>query len=158
MQTVRAVIHVDAPRDRVWALYDDIPGTPAWVPFSEEILFVSGPAGVGTVYRERTRLGGIADVGEWTITEHEPPRRQVHVSTDMGMHSTLIIEMAEAGTGTRLAQRVELSSRLPSIVGWAHEVVFAVVARHGIRAAVRGAARHLDPATSSPAVPTASDT
>lgn len=80
------------------------------------------------------------------------------MSTDKGMHSTLIIEMAEAGAGTRLTRRAVLRSTLPSVIGWAHEVVFAVVARHGIGRAVRGAARHLESAASSRAGTTASDT
>lgn len=145
MRTVRASRLVAAPLARVWALYDDIANTPAWVPFSEEILSLSpGPTDVGTVYRERTSLAGIRDVGEWEITEHDPPTRQVHVSTDKGMRSELVITMADAGDGvTWLAQAVHLRSTLPGPFGWAHEVVFAAVARHGIRGAVDGAAAYL---------------
>lgn len=139
MRTIRASRLIDAPRERVWALYDDIPNTPAWVPFSEEILYVSGPAAVGTVYRERTRLGGIADVGEWTITHHDAPRRQVHRSTDKGMDSTLIITMVAVGGRTHLTQVVILRSRLPGVLGWLHERIFATVGQGGIEGAVRAA-------------------
>ena len=53
-----ASIQIDAPVEAVWNLYADVEGSVEWVPFAEEILFVSGPAGLGQVYRERTRQGG----------------------------------------------------------------------------------------------------
>src|SRR6185503_21175185 len=62
---LRASIRIDASPRRVWDLYADVGGSVDWVPFAEEILFVSGPAGLGQVYRERTRLGGMSDVLEW---------------------------------------------------------------------------------------------
>ena len=141
MRTIRASRLVPAPRAEVWALYDDIEHTPDWVPFSEEILFVSSPAGVGTVYRERTRLGGVAGVGEWTITHHDAPRRQVHISTDYGMDSTLIITMLDLRGRTHLSQVVVLRSRLPGLLGRLHENVFSFVARSGVESAVDGARR-----------------
>jgi hypothetical protein len=60
MHHLRASTWIDAPPQRVWDLYADVEGSVAWVPFAEEILSVSGPAGLGQVYRERTRLGGIS--------------------------------------------------------------------------------------------------
>jgi hypothetical protein len=150
MRTIRASRLIDAPRERVWALYDDIPNTPAWVPFTEEVLAVSGPAGVGTVYRERTRLGGISDVGEWTITHHEPPLRQVHLSTDKAMDSTLIITMLEVGRRTHLTQVVVLRSRLPGLLGRLHERLFAIVGRTGIEGAVSAAQRWFSTAIVQP--------
>ena len=141
MRTIRASRLVPAPRAAVWALYDDIEHTPEWVPFSEAILSVSGPAGVGTVYRERTRLGGIAGVGQWTITHHDAPRRQVHASRDYGMDSTLIITMLDLRGRTHLSQVVVLRSRLPGVIGRLHEAVFSLVARSGIESAVDAARR-----------------
>ena len=63
-----------ASRDEVWQLYDDIAGTPRWVPGVREIVYVSGPARIGTVYRERTRLS----TAQWEIVEYRRPTRQVH--------------------------------------------------------------------------------
>ena len=59
MRRVEAAALVGASRDEVWELYDDIAGMPRWVPSVREIRYVSGPARVGTVYRERTRIAGI---------------------------------------------------------------------------------------------------
>lgn len=139
MRIIRATCTVPAPRTSVWGLYDDIANTPAWVPFSEEILYLSGPAAVGTVYRERTRLGGLSDVGEWTIVHHDAPRRQVHHSSDRRMDSSLVITMTEVGGQTRLAQVVILRSRLPGPLGRLHERLFSLVARTGVEGAVAAA-------------------
>lgn len=78
MHHLRASIEIAIPPEQAWELYADVEGSVAWVPFAEEILSVSGPAGLGQVYRERTRLGGVADVAdvadvaEWTIIESDP--------------------------------------------------------------------------------------
>ena len=47
MRRIRASIRVNAPPQRVWELYADVEGSVDWVPFAEEILSVSGPAGLG---------------------------------------------------------------------------------------------------------------
>ena len=123
MRRVTTAIDIDAPARDVWDLYADVPHSPDWVPFSEEILYVSGPPGVGQVYRERTRLLGISDVAEWRIIEWEPPRRQVQLSTDKGMDARLVIEVEplepfDAGR-SRVRQDAIFESRLPGPVGWA---------------------------------------
>ena len=89
MRRVSAAIEIDAPAQAVWDLYADVPRSTDWVPFAERILYVSGPPGLGQVYRERTRLLGISDVAEWRIIEWEPPRRQVQLSTDKRMDARL---------------------------------------------------------------------
>jgi hypothetical protein len=132
-------MQINAPPQRVWDLYADVERSVGWVPFAEEILFVSGPAGLGQVYRERTRLGGISDVAEWTVIEWDPPRRQVQRSTGKGMDSRLVIAVEPSGGGSLARQEVILDSRAPGPLGWLHERVFGVVARRGIRSALRAA-------------------
>src|SRR5262249_44149526 len=121
MRRVEAEALVGASRDEVWQLYDDIAGTPRWVPFVREVLYVSGPARVGTVYRERTRLAGLPSTAQWEIVEHRRPTRQVHVSDGPGMESSLVITFEGRGTGTWVHQSAELRSRLWGPFGWAHE-------------------------------------
>lgn len=145
MRRVEASALVASPAERVFALYDDIPNTPDWVPFVAEILSVSpGRTGVGTVYREKTKLAGMPSVGEWRIAEHRPPREQVHVSTDLGMDSRLTITFVTRGSGTMLTQQVDLRSRLPGPLGWLHELIAAAVASGGMRGAVAGAKKALE--------------
>jgi hypothetical protein len=145
MRRVEASALVASSAERVFALYDDIPNTPDWVPFVAEILFVTpGRTGVGTVYREKTKLLGLPSVNEWRVEEHRPPREQVHVSSDLGMDSRLTITFVTRGSGTLLTQRVDLRSRLPGPLGWIHELVTAAVASGGMRAAVAGAKKALE--------------
>ena len=146
MHRIVATIRIDASPRNVWDLYADVEGSVEWVPFAEEILFVSGPAGLGQVYRERTRLGGITDVAEWTVIEWDPPRRQVQRSTGKGMESRLVIEVEPDGTGARARQGVVLDSRAPGLLGWLHERIFGIVARRGIEAALRAARTRLESA------------
>ena len=150
----RASIRTEAPPRRVWDLYADVEGSVEWVPFVKEILFVSGPAGLGQVYRERTRFGGVSDVAEWTVIEWDPPRRQVQRSTGKGMDSRLVIVVEPDGAGAVARQEVLLESRAPGPLGWLHERVFGLVARRGIDAALAAAKRQLEvERPSSPEVP-----
>src|SRR5687768_10821863 len=121
MRRLRGSIRIDVPPERVWDLYADVQGSVDWVPFVQEILSVSGPAGLGQVYRERTKLGGISDVAEWTVIEWDPPRRQVQRSTGKGMDSRLFIEVEPAGDGTVARQDIVLESRAPGLLGLLHE-------------------------------------
>ncbi len=139
MRRAEAEALVGASRDEVWDLYDDIAGTPRWMPLVEAVVYVSGPARVGTVYRKRTRLVGLADTGQWEIVEHRRPVRQVHVSSDRGLDSTLIITFEARGTGTWVHEATELRSRLWGPLGWLHEAVAIIAAGRSIRAAVAGA-------------------
>jgi hypothetical protein len=141
MWQVMAEALVGASREEVWELYDDIAGTPRWVPFVEDIVYVSGPARVGTVYRERTRLAGVRDTGQWEIVEHRRPVRQVHVSWDKGLESRLVITLDARGTGTLVTETAEIRSRLWGPFGWLHEAIASVPAGHGVRGAVAGAKR-----------------
>jgi Polyketide cyclase / dehydrase and lipid transport len=143
---VSAAARIDAPADVIWELYADVPGTVDWVPFTEEILEVVGPPGLGQRYTERTRLLGIADVAEWEIVAWDPPRRQVQASHGFGMASLLTIEIGPDpdGDGCLVRQRAELRSRLIPPVGWLHEAAFSLVARHGLRRAVSAAKAHLE--------------
>jgi hypothetical protein len=149
MKRLAVSTHIACGPQAVWDLYADVPGSVDWVPFAEEILYVSGPPGLGQVYRERTRLAGLSSVSEWTIVEWDPPRRQVQLSEAFKMDSRLMIEVTPGETGTRLTQSVELRSQLPGALGRLHEAAFGRVAGRGIRQAVAAARRRLE--THSPA-------
>jgi len=111
------------------------------VPFVEEVLYVSGPARAGMVYRERTKLGGLPATEQWEIVEYKPMSRQVHVSFDHAMESALVISFEARGTGTWVHQAAELRSTLRGPIGWLHELLASFPAGHGVRAAVTGAKR-----------------
>jgi uncharacterized protein YndB with AHSA1/START domain len=135
---------VAAPPERVWALYSDMERTVEWVPFVEEVLYVSGPLEVGMVYRERTRLLGITGVQEWRVVELEAPSRRVEVSRDLAMDGTLVITLRPVAGGTRLRQEARFRSRLPPPLGWLHEAGFALVSRWAMARAIEGAKRTVE--------------
>ena len=139
MRRVEAEALVGASRDEVWALYDDIAGTPRWLPFVEDVVYVSGPARVGTVYRERTRVAGVRGTGQWEIVVHRRPTQQVHVSHGGAIDTTLIVTFEARGTGTWVHQAAELRSTLWGPLGWLHEALAIVPAGWEVRAAVAGA-------------------
>jgi hypothetical protein len=141
MRRVEAEALVGASRDEVWALFDDIAGTPRWMPLVREVVYVSGPAHVGTVYRQRTRLRGLRDTGQWEITEHRRPIRQVHVAVGGGLESRLIITFEGRGTGTWVHEAMELRSGVRGPVGWVHEVIASFVAGVTVRSSVAAAKR-----------------
>jgi len=141
MRRVEAEALVGASREEVWELYDDIAGTPRWVPHVVEVVYVSGPARVGTVYRERTRRLGVRGAGQWEIVEHRRPTRQVRVCHDGSLHRALVITFEARGTGTWVHQAAEVRSRLWGPLGWLHEAVAIVPAGWGVSATVAGAKR-----------------
>ena len=144
MRRIEATAWIGADPQVVWDLYADVERSVEWVPFAEEILYVSGPAGLGQVYRERTRLAGVRDVAEWRVIEWEPPRRQVQLSMGKKAESRLIIEIAPERGGSRVRQAAELHSELPGPIGWLHELIFGTVAGRGLRGAVEAARRTLE--------------
>ena len=141
---VAASVWIGVSPQEVWDLYADVEGSVEWVPFAEEIVSISGPAGLGQVYRERTRLGGVSAIAEWTIVEWDPPRRQVQRSAGKGMDSRLVIEVEPAPNGSIVRQQAILESRAPGPLGWLHERVFGLVAGRGIAAALRAAKARLE--------------
>src|SRR3954454_6233491 len=118
MRRVEAEALVGASRDEVWRVYDDIAGTPRWVPGVQEILYVSGPSRLGTVYRERTRVAA----AQWEIIEYRRPTRQVHESTEGPLARRRTLTFEARGSGTWVHEAVELRSTLWGPVGWLHEL------------------------------------
>lgn len=138
MRRVQSPALVGASRDEVWRLYDDLRGAPGWMPGVRGIEYVSGPAGLGTVYRERTTgLAGLfGGTRQWEIVEHRPLVRQVRLSRGGAMERRLVIRLEGRGTGTRVRQAVELRSALWGPVGWLHEQLAAIPAAWWVRATV----------------------
>lgn len=141
MRRVEAEALVGARRDEVWALYDDIAGRPRWLPYVRDIVYVSGPARVGTVYRERTGLGVLGGLGQWEIVEHRRPVRQVHRSRSRRLETLMIVTFEARGTGTLVRQGAELRSTLWGPLGWLHEWVAGAGAGRAVHLAVAGAKR-----------------
>jgi len=141
MRRIEAEALVGASRDEVWELYDDIAGEPRWMPNVRAVLYTSGPARVGTVYRERTSVFGFPATAQWEVVEHRRLKVQVRETTDAWMRRTLTLTFEGRGTGTRVHHALELRSRLWGPVGWLHEQLLAAVAGADLRATAAGAKR-----------------
>jgi uncharacterized membrane protein len=140
MRRVEADALVGASRDEVWQLYDDIAGMPRWVPSVREVLYVSGPSRVGTVYRERNRLS----TTQWEIVEHRRPTRQVHLAAEGALERARILTFEARGSGTWVHQALELRSSLWGPVGWLHELTAAMLAGAWVQATVASAKRSFE--------------
>lgn len=141
MRRVEAEALVGASRDEVWRLYDDIAGMPRWVPFVREIVYVSGPSRVGTVYRQRGRLAGLPSTQQWEIVEYRRQTLQVHEARTRGLEVRLLLRFEARGTGTLVRQAAELRSGLWGPLGWVHEALAAIPVAWGVRGAAAGAKR-----------------
>ena len=141
MRHVEAEALVGASRDEVWSLYDDIPGMPRWVPFMREIVYVSGPSRVGTVYRQRGNLGGLPTTQQWEIVEYRRQSLQVHEALVLGLEIRLVLHFEARGSGTLVHQAAELRSGFWGPIGWLHEALVAVPVASSVRRAAAGAKR-----------------
>ena len=113
-------------------------------PLSRRSLDVSGPPGLGQVYRERTKLAGVTDVSEWRVIEWDPPRRQVQCSSAKNLDTRLVIEVEQVGGASLVRETAILDSRLPLPFDWLHEALFSIVSRQRLRSALGGAKRYLE--------------
>ncbi len=135
MRRVEAEALVGASRDEVWLLLDDLVGMPRWLPRVRAVS-PSGPAHVGTLYRERTTLLGIPRTRDWEIVEHRRPVRQVRLAADGGLERALVLGLDARGSGTRLRAEVELRSGLPFPLGMLHEMLATFAAGIAARSLV----------------------
>jgi carbon monoxide dehydrogenase subunit G len=111
MRRVEAEALVGASRDEVWRLLDDLEGMPRWLP-GIRMVTTSGPAHVGTLYREQSALLGFPRTREWEIAEHRPLQRQTRVSRDGSLERELVLMLDTRGSGTRLRAELRLRSSL----------------------------------------------
>ena len=122
MRRVEAEALVGASRDEVWQLLDDLGGMPRWLP-GVRAVSSSGPARVGTLYRERTMTLGVPRTRDWEIVEHRPPARQVRVAREGRLERAVVLSLDARGSGTRLRAELELRSTLAFPLGVVHEML-----------------------------------
>jgi hypothetical protein len=140
MRRVEAEALVGASRDEVWRLYDDIAGTPRWVPGVREIVYVSGPSRLGTVYRKRTRVA----TAQWEIVDYRRPTRQMHESLEGTLRRARKLTFEARGSGTWVHEAVELRSSLWGPFGWIHELLAALPAGLDVQGTVSAAKRSFE--------------
>jgi uncharacterized protein YndB with AHSA1/START domain len=133
MRRIVAETLIGASKDEVWALLDDLAGMPRWLARVRAVTSISGPAHVGTMYRERTTILGIPSARDWEITEHRKPTRQVRVAEDGGLRRQMTLVLEPRGTGTLLHATMELQTIMPGPAGALLEMAASLTAAWGIR-------------------------
>ncbi len=106
MAEIEQSIDIAAPPDRVWAVLNDLGRLGEWV--EEHRGFPDGPPGAlreGVEYRQTLRAAGQDVDIEWTVVEHDEPRRLAFDgSGPAGSSATLRYALEPHGDGaTRLA-------------------------------------------------------
>lgn len=132
MRRVEAEALVGASRDEVWDLIDDLAGMPRWLPGLRSVV-PSGPAHVGTLYREQTSTLGVSRTRDWEIVEHRRPGRQVRVSREGSLERALVLTLDSRGSGTRLRAELELRSAVAFPLGLVHEMLSTFAAGFAAR-------------------------
>ena len=112
MMEVTAYAVVSAPPERVWELLSDTSRYADWVAGTDAVTRTDGPARQGSTYDEvNPILGPWKAKSSWTVTEFEPPRRQVHRGTGLPLSEEfdVIFELAPEGgaTGFTLSLRAK---------------------------------------------------
>jgi uncharacterized protein YndB with AHSA1/START domain len=133
MRRIVAETLIGASKDEVWALLDDLAGMPRWLARVRSVTSISGPAHVGTVYRERTSFLGLPGARDWEITEHRKPTRQVRVAEDGGLRRQMTLVLEPRGSGTLLHATMELRTIMPGPAGALLEMAASLPAGWGIR-------------------------
>jgi uncharacterized protein YndB with AHSA1/START domain len=96
---------MSAPPERLWAVAGDLNRLAEWLQFASAVEDVSAPGGEGATYTVKPQKS-YEPTTHWTISEWDPPSRQVHTSEMPavgGVHS--LLEIAPAGGGSTVHVR-----------------------------------------------------
>ncbi|TCJ00132.1 MULTISPECIES: SRPBCC family protein [Aeromicrobium] len=103
MPDIDRTITVDADQQAVWDFLSDFTTTEQWDPPTQSTERVSGDGGVGTVYRNVSKLLGKETEVTYTVVVHEAPHR-LELDGDAGsvkLHDTITIEQDGPRTTVR---------------------------------------------------------
>jgi hypothetical protein len=94
---VSAAAPFSAPADVLWDLISDTDRYAEWVVGTTAVSRPAGAAQLGTTYEEiNPILGPWRARTRWTVTDFDPPHRQVHRSQDIPIASEFLVIMEVA--------------------------------------------------------------
>jgi carbon monoxide dehydrogenase subunit G len=99
---VASTVAVPAAPEKAWELLCDTKRYAEWSAGTDEVTRTDGPATPGSTYDEvNPVLGPWKARTHWTVTEFEPPRRQVHLGQGLPLTSEfeIVLELAPTGSG-----------------------------------------------------------
>ncbi len=115
--TASASAAVSAPPERVWELISDTSRYADWVAGTDAVTRSDGPASAGATYDEvNPILGPWKAKSRWTVTEFDPPRRQVHRGEGLPLTRSFDVIMEVASVGDS-ASEVTVTLRGTSSAG-----------------------------------------
>lgn len=99
---------VDAPPERVFALYADVGNAAKYIDGIERVELLSdGPVGVGTRFKETRRMFNREATEEMEFTHFEPPRRYVVRCDAHGAIYESTFDFTPSGSGTEVQVKFE---------------------------------------------------
>jgi uncharacterized protein YndB with AHSA1/START domain len=109
MPSIERTITVDTPLERVWAFLTDFTTTEQWDPPTVSTTLISGDGGVGSVYKNVSRMLGHDTEIEYTVLELEPMKvfKLEGNTSSMTMLDTMAFE--EQGGRTTVNYTAEFS-------------------------------------------------
>lgn len=105
-------VQIAAAPEVVWRFVSDPSRYPEWVDPTDRMVDVpAGEMRSGYVYKEYGGIPPFKANSTWTVTEFDPPRRQVHIGDDgsMRFHLDNILEPRDGGT--LFTQKLRMSPR-----------------------------------------------
>jgi uncharacterized protein YndB with AHSA1/START domain len=129
-----------APPDRVWELISDTRRYGEWVARTDAVTRTDGSAAPGSTYDEvNPILGPWKARTHWTVTEYDPPRRQLHTSPDLPLvrRCDVVMELEPAGSGTRFTLTLRAEPALGALGAAFARLMQPLVARDNRRTVER---------------------
>jgi uncharacterized membrane protein len=130
MPTLREEIHIRRPVEDVWAYLVDVANTPVWNPMWEKQEVVGGgPMGLGSRFRNVTRLLGRRLEAEAEVTRWDPPHASSVRTVSGPLDATGAYLLLEEDGGTRFVWELNAATELGGPVG---RLADSVVLRWGV--------------------------
>ncbi len=106
---VKTSIEIAAPPEAVWDLMMQPARYSEFAEPADEMVDIGdGVVKKGYVYKERGGIPPFKSESTWTVTTFEPKTRQVHDGDDGKAKIRLDMQIAHAGSGSRLSQSIDL--------------------------------------------------
>jgi carbon monoxide dehydrogenase subunit G len=109
MPSIERTLTVHAPLELVWGFLTDFTTTEQWDPPTVSTTLVSGDGGVGTVYRNVSRILGRDAEIEYTVVEREPMKLFQLEGTTSSMTMLDTMKFAEDGGRTTVTYTAEFN-------------------------------------------------
>ena len=123
---VTASAVIAAPLAKLWELICDTSRYAEWVAGTAAVTRSDGPARTGSTYEEiNPIMGPWRARTRWTVTEFDPPHRQVHRTEDIPFASEflVIIDLASSSDGSEVTVTLRATPSLGVLGASVHRIL-----------------------------------